>query len=150
MIPQERRLRQRPSYHERARVIQGNTDFSVRPGMTVYVTPESRAKIARVNEKCGYDPLDVTYITDNIEALTYPDGVYGMGGLGGFELWQHATPSEDDTRGWKTRRNVVNGPYEMIIRVEGHSGEVWQNFDYSQEGRIIESLKPRPQGKPAQ
>ncbi|MBI2074205.1 MAG: hypothetical protein HYT83_00030 [Candidatus Levybacteria bacterium] len=121
-------------------VRRGNADSSMGPGMTVYVTPGGRDQLERVAQECGYDGLNTRPVAEGIVAIDYPNGVYGTG-LGGVELWQHAVSSNDDKSEWNTRSMPTSMPCYLVIRIEGSSGEHWQNVDYPELAETIQRAK---------
>src|SRR3989344_2161281 len=109
-----------------------NDNWSRKPGITVYVTPDAKEAVVRVFERENYPVTQeqIEAVNPNTWAFRFPRGVYGMG-MGGCQLYLEA--SEDWEKSNKAEKPFVLG-YNDIVRVEGDANELWQDVNYQWDG----------------
>jgi hypothetical protein len=105
-----------------------NDKESKAPGITVYVTLEGAEIVAKMCALKNYRVLDEEVATqsDSVVSIEFPTGTYRMDDLTA-EFW-----AKEDKDGKPTKSFPL--PYEAIIRVEGDSGELWQNKRFNWDG----------------
>lgn len=109
-----------------------NDDYSLKPGLIVYLTPQGCQKVVETCEKAGYAivPTQFERVNLNLVALQLPRGIYGMGG-GGAKFYQETSAN------WE-KYNMGEKPfsleYDEVVRIEGSADELWQNADYHWDG----------------
>lgn len=109
-----------------------NDNFSQKPGLTAYLKPQGREKVAAMCEREGYPIADtqIEEITPHLIAIRLPRGVYGMS-MGGAQFYQEAdTDWEQSGRAEKP----FALDYNDVVRIEGDSNELWQNVNYRWDG----------------
>lgn len=118
-----------------ARRLEGhaNDNFSKAPGMTIFMTDHAKASLVPIFEEAGYAvPAEQWQPSlNNTWSIAFPAGAYSMG-MGGYSFYQEADPDLDSGKG--SRRKPFSTPYDSIIRVEGKSGELWQNVHFNWDG----------------
>ncbi|KKR49647.1 MAG: hypothetical protein UT84_C0022G0010 [Candidatus Curtissbacteria bacterium GW2011_GWA1_40_16] len=112
-----------------------NDNYSKAPGVTIYMTNEAKVAISALfDREPGYSipPEQWRSLPNNIWEVSFPRGIYSMGG-GGCQFYQEADDDFDRGRRDRVRRPFTAG-YDDIVRVEGKSGELWQNANYNWDG----------------
>lgn len=109
-----------------------NDNWSHQPGITVYVTPEAKELMVKVFKREAYPVTEdqIEPVNPNMWAFRFPRGVYSMG-MGGCQLYLEA--AKDWYKSNKAEKPFVLG-YDDILRVEGDSNELWQNWNYQWDG----------------
>lgn len=117
-----------------------NDEFSFGPGVTVYFRdhePEINGtmpeQLDRIAAEAGRPQLSgalqsVEGMAPGTYRLDLPEGGFFLG-LGGFEFYQEI--------GYDVERNdtlLLATGYPFILRIEGHHGELWQNWHYNPDG----------------
>jgi hypothetical protein len=114
-----------------------NDNYSQAPGLTAFMTKsgfEGLSEAAKKDGKASYlsgyvaemQPVDPG---ETVYSLRLPRGMYGMG-FGGCTLYGEASAEGNQLH----RDRPFSMPYETVIRVEGDSGEIWQNADLQPDG----------------
>lgn len=112
------------------------TDFSEKPGLTLYLTPKGYEKVREIILKADYIVAEEQFsrVNGNMFSLRLPTAIFGMS-FGGCQLYLEADA------GWGEAR-IKNKPialnYDRIVKIKGFSGEQWQNWHYTSKG------KPKP------
>lgn len=113
------------------------TDFSEKPGLTLYLTPKGYEKVREMIQEADYIVAEEQFsrVNGNMFSLRLPTAIFGMI-LGGCQLYLEADA------GWGEAR-IKNKPialsHDRIVKIKGFSGEQWQNWDYTSRGK----LRPR-------
>ena len=111
-----------------------NDNYSKTPGITIYMTGTAKEALAKVFEEGGYPVSDEQWkpLPNSVWEISFLTGTYGMG-LGGCQFYQEA--DDDFYKGGRDKvRKPFSTPYDSIVRVEGKSGELWQNVNYAWDG----------------
>lgn len=111
-----------------------NDNISKAPGITIYVTDEAKAVLTSKFEQALYPVPKQAWkpIANGVWEISFAKGIYQMG-FGGCQFYQEA---DDDyfKGGSGNARLPFVARYDDVIRVEGDSGELWQNVNYSWDG----------------
>ena len=109
-----------------------NDDYSQRPGLIAYLTPQGCQKVVETCKKAGYAivPTQFERVNRNLVALQLPRGVYSIGG-GGAKFYQEAS---DDWEFSNRAEKPFLLEYDDVIRIEGSADELWQNDTYQWDG----------------
>jgi hypothetical protein len=119
-----------------------NDNNSKAPGLTAFIT---KAGYEGLTEALGRDdvgPYMEGYVGSMqpvdpegaVYSLRLPSGTYGMG-MGSCQFYGEASLGD----GYPTdRENPFTMPYDMVIRIEGDSGELWQNANFTPGGGPVE------------
>lgn len=108
-----------------------NENFSRNPGMTLFVTTEGKNRAIVLCRDHDY-PVSADQISsapNGIWVLKFPKGIYIMS-RGGAQFYQ-----EGNMRNLDRSKKPFVLDYDDVLRVEGDSGELWQNRDYDWDGR---------------
>lgn len=111
-----------------------NDKSSRKPGITIYVTPETRRKVIERCEHGGYPVPSALMeeVTPTMWALRFQTGIYMAVG-GGVQFHQETAPNfQYGSYHMGTKPFALD--YEEVIRVEGDDNELWQNLDYNWDG----------------
>lgn len=116
-----------------------NDDFSKAPGLTVFFTRAgfegfSKAVAEGNDERYRYldgyvaemQPVDPE---ETVYSLRLDTGMYAMG-FGGATFYGEASTADNQLQ----RDKPFSAPYNMVVRVEGDSGELWQNAHLTPDG----------------
>jgi hypothetical protein len=131
---------------ERRRVGDMNNDMSAAPGITIYLRdyevekngtqPEQLGRIAQQADRPELAALEPAEgMVSGCYKLEFPTGAYSAG-MGGFNIYSHAT--EEGIRTWSGLDLAFSTGYPFVVRIEGHSGELWQNWGYNPDGSPVE------------
>lgn len=114
-----------------------NDNGSRAPGLTAYFTKAGVDALREAAEKEEAAPYLAEYVTsmqpvdpeETVYSLRLPQGMYGMG-LGGCQFYGEAAVDGVQLNSEKP----FTTPYHVVVRVEGDSGEIWQNQDLTPDG----------------
>ena len=112
-----------------------NDNNSKTPGITIYMTDEAKVAIAELfKREVGYSVPQEQWrsLPNNIWEISFTSGIYSMG-MGGCQFYQEADANFMEGGRDKVRRPFT-ARYDDIVRVEGKSGELWQNVNYNWDG----------------
>ncbi|HSX40193.1 MAG TPA: hypothetical protein VLF68_01130 [Candidatus Saccharimonadales bacterium] len=118
-----------------------NVDWSKVPGVTAFVSPETRRLVEDACERRSLDAPLTQRFAPGIDVVQYPDGLWITGGLH-VTLFQHSM--NDSTSGDLKRLIGYNSmvfPYDEVFRLESPGGEVWQNNRYFEVADAIHALR---------
>jgi len=108
-----------------------NDNSSDQPGLTLYTNSNGKAYILRESSANDY-PIEEDQFSRGDGAmwtLRLPEGTFLMG-MGGCQFYVESPDFEKTKKG-----NYPFGMhYEDVIRVEGDSGELWQNNYFNWDG----------------
>lgn len=120
-----------------------NDPRSEAPGLTVLFTRSGYERLRRVAiEEADSAPYVAQYVNNmqptdeegTAYLLTLPGGVYSMG-WGECQFYGEATFLDGEQAG---RKDPFSVRYGSIVRIEGDSGELWQNVKFTPEGVVRE------------
>jgi len=115
-----------------------NDNSSIAPGVTIYMSKAGFEEAMESAEKLDEGSYFAEYMQTaqpvDDEGVLYtmrlPEGAYSMG-WGGCTFYGEAT-FEDDMPA--VREKPFSSPYDAIVRIEGDSGELWQNYNFQPDG----------------
>lgn len=112
-----------------------NDNFSKTPGVTIYMTDEAKVAISALFEREGGYAISAEQwrsLPNDVWEVSFDKGIYSMG-MGGCQFYQEADANFNEGGRDKVRKPFT-ARYNDVIRVEGKSGELWQNVDYNWDG----------------
>lgn len=117
-----------------------NDDYSQAPGLTVFFTREGFEGLTEATRKDDETSHLAGYLADiqpadpdsTVYSLRLAQGMYAMG-WGGCTFYGEATPNGNQLN----REKPFSAPYDAVVRVEGDSGELWQNVNFQPDGTPI-------------
>lgn len=110
----------------------GNDNASKNPGVTIYLTDLGKIHLSGLLSREDYQISqdDLEDAGEHLTALRLPKGAYQAGGLGlRFQI-----EASDNWHDIATAPYPFKLQYEHVVRIEGDSGELWQNDYYSVDG----------------
>jgi hypothetical protein len=120
-----------------------NDNYSEATGLTAFITKEGYEGLREAAER---EAQEAPYLTGYVESmqpvdeqgtvysLILPQGAYSMG-FGGCQIYGEVNIVDGRP---EDRRNPVAMSYGSVVRIEGFSGELWQNVDFTPDGVIKE------------
>lgn len=112
-----------------------NDNFSKTPGITIYMTDEAKVAISALFEReSGYTIPAAQWrpLPNGVWEVSFDRGIYSMG-MGGCQFYQEADANFNEGGRDKVRKPFT-ARYDDIVRVEGKSGELWQNVNFNWDG----------------
>lgn len=105
-----------------------NDGYSKEPGMSIFLTEEGRERLEKIGRRKHFDvnSKDFEGMKKGTAFVDFPNGVFAMPDEGA--LFSATTTKEGHTR------KQFYLPYKSIIRVEGKTGELWQNKAFNWDG----------------
>ncbi len=122
-----------------------NDDYSLAPGLVVFFTQAGHDVLCqaavREAQKAPHLAAYAAALQPTEDGTAYwldmPFGTYSMGGgRGGCRFYGEVDMVEGRVIGG---RDPINMGYDEILRIEGYSGEFWQNRNFTPQGTPIES-----------
>jgi hypothetical protein len=118
-----------------------NDNNSRAPGLTAFFTREGFEGLTEASKKEDAVPYLAGYVAEmqpvdpegTMYSLRLPQGTYGMG-MGGCQFYGEVTEGDGLTTRNDSREKPFSSPYNIIVRIEGDSGEVWQNANLQADG----------------